>query len=335
MINVNLLFRSSKTGEHSIENVFSAIAACESGNGVCFEKSYLPCVSASPLSIVKNCLFARDLTGDIVHMTGAMNYAILAVRNSKTVLTIHDVESTMARGSGIKRVLLKLLWYELPLKHCDAITAVSDCTCDELKKYFPKVANDNIVVIPDPIDEMYYKAASRRQSVANPVPVFLQVGTRLNKNLFRVIEALRGVDCILDIIGPLDSEQVSKLEDARINYRNSVNVSNEEMVSHYVNCDCVLFFSTYEGFGMPVIEAQAIGKPVLTSDIHPIVDIAGDHLLFADPFDVEAMRAMIELFLEDAECVNVSIANGRENAERFRPSVIAEQYAKLYQELIE
>ena len=65
----------------------------------------------------------------------------------------------------------------------------------------------------------------------------------------------------------------------------------EEVVALYQSCDAVCFVSTYEGFGLPILKAQAVGRPVLTSDISPLREVAGEGALKVDPLDVAAIRS--------------------------------------------
>ena len=76
-------------------------------------------------------------------------------------------------------------------------------------------------------------------------------------------------------------------------------LSDAEVVRAYQECDLVLFASTYEGFGLPIVEAQAVGRPVITSDILSMPEVAGGAARLVDPFSVPAIRgAVLELIPE-------------------------------------
>lgn len=75
----------------------------------------------------------------------------------------------------------------------------------------------------------------------------LHIGTRPNKNLERVIEALEGIKCHLRIIGKLTSEQEKLLSEKKIKYSNGINLTDEEILNEYILCDIVSFPSLYEG----------------------------------------------------------------------------------------
>jgi glycosyltransferase involved in cell wall biosynthesis len=173
-----------------------------------------------------------------------------------------------------------------------------------------------------------FKHVPKSFNVENPR--ILQIGTRVNKNLERVVEALEGIKCELSIIGRLSSRQCELLIEKNLKYSNSFDLTREQLVQHYQNCDVVVFASTYEGFGLPIVEANAVGRPVVTSNLWSMPEIAGDAACLVDPFEVESIRAGVRRVLEDETYRNALVRTGLENAKRFQVKTIAEQYANLY-----
>ncbi len=165
-------------------------------------------------------------------------------------------------------------------------------------------------------------------------PVLLQVRAKVNKNIVRVAAALKGISCHLRIIGELSLDQREALEQNEIEYSNVSGISNEEIVAEYVNCDMVVFASTYEGFGMPIAEANAVGRPVVTSNIPPMAEVAGEAACLVDPLDVDSIRAGIVRVIEDRGFRETLVERGFANAKRFAPAKIAQQYTDLYEEMM-
>jgi glycosyltransferase involved in cell wall biosynthesis len=62
------------------------------------------------------------------------------------------------------------------------------------------------------------------------------------------------------------------------------------MRNEYLRADLVAFCSTFEGFGLPIIEAQAMRTPVVSSELSPMKEVAGDGAVLVDPFDVSKIR---------------------------------------------
>ena len=96
-------------------------------------------------------------------------------------------------------------------------------------------------------------------------------------------------------------------------------------------CDLVNFPSLYEGFGMPIIEGQAIGRPVLTSNISPTKEVAGNAAVLVNPTNTDSIREGYEILLEDAE---EYIVRGLENVKRFALSRISQDYFQIYKNLV-
>ena len=161
-------------------------------------------------------------------------------------------------------------------------------------------------------------------------PVFLIVGCAKNKNICRMLEAIKDIPCSLKIIGKPNEIQKKILKKYNIEYTSYTGLSNNEMVEQYNQCDVLLFASTYEGFGMPILEAQAVGRPVITSNISSMPEVAGTGAQYVDPYDVESIKYAVLMIIENAELREKIVRAGFENIKRFDPKKIALKYLKLY-----
>src|SRR5690606_6817480 len=166
-------------------------------------------------------------------------------------------------------------------------------------------------------------------------PLILLMGTKPNKNLERTLEALKGLNCKVLIVGSLTVEQSRLVEVYQIEYENKFNLSFEDIMECYSACDFVCFASTYEGFGMPIIEAQAVGRPVITSNIGAMEEVSAGSACQVNPYDVASIKEGILKVCEDEQYRNSLISKGLENIKRFQPEYIAQQYIELYKEIID
>ena len=102
-------------------------------------------------------------------------------------------------------------------------------------------------------------------------------------------------------------------------------VPDEDMPALYSGAELFLFATLYEGFGVPVIEAQRCGVPVVTSNVSSLPEIAGDGAVYADPYDVASMAEAMESILEDKPLAAEQVEKGYTNAERFSWQASAER----------
>jgi glycosyltransferase involved in cell wall biosynthesis len=137
----------------------------------------------------------------------------------------------------------------------------------------------------------------------------------------------------LNVIGKLTAVQQELLRRCGINYNNIPRATDIQVLDSYRTCDLVAFASTYEGFGLPILEAQATGRPVITSNLSSMPEAAGSAACFVDPLNVESIRAGILRVWHDAAYRQNLVEAGFENVKRFRPEAIAAKYAGLYEEL--
>jgi glycosyltransferase involved in cell wall biosynthesis len=266
---------------------------------------------------------------DVNHVTGDVHYIACFLKKNRTLLTIADCVM-LERLKGIKKFLLFFFWYWLPEKRSALISVISESTKRELLKYLHcnpgKIRVVHCCVSHD--FELFPRVFDAKK------PHILQVGTSETKNLLRVIESLEGIPCHLQIIGKLSGAQEATLKRFGIEFSTDANISDQQLVEMYKQCDMVIFASTYEGFGLPIIEANAVGRPVITGNILSMPEVAGNAACLVDPFDVESIRAGILRVIQDAAYREQLVRNGSKNVERFKPEVVAMQYVKLYEELL-
>jgi glycosyltransferase involved in cell wall biosynthesis len=320
--------RAPSPGGYSIERIFADVRSALPSEieSTVFRLRF---GGTSPLSIASNLLSASANEGQLNHITGAVHYLAMALDPQKTILTIHDC-GHLSHFSGIRYLALRKLWYEIPVNRSRVVTVVSSATADDLCSLVPGAAK-KIRVIHNPVGEGFQQVP-KQCDPANPV--ILQVGTRrANKNLERVTWALEGIPCTLDIVGPLDDNQRSELRRLGISFRNFVALEEHELVARYIESDVVIVASTFEGFGMPIIEAQAVGRPVITSDVAPLKDVAGPGACCVNPYSVTEIRNAIKRVIQDEGYRNELVGQGLDNVIRFSLKSITRQYLDTYLEV--
>lgn len=322
-----IFIRKKRPGANSIEEIFSSLIKYL-GHDV--ELLELPYADAGISAIVKNIYFAWKHRGDINHITGDVHYIALGT-GCRTLITIHDIQSIL-KGNWIARIIKKWLWFYIPLLIARKVSVISLFTKNELIRLCP-FAEKKISVVNNPINDLQITLSSGSRKRSSTKKTILHVGTKANKNLEGVLKAITNLPVRLIIIGAMTNEQEKLADSLSIEYENYYNLSYSSVIEQYTLADIVTFPSFYEGFGMPILEANLVGIPVLASDIEVLHEVAGNAAYFVNPYSVDEIRHGIIRVLDDNKLRGNLIANGKRNIKRFSPKNIAEQYKLLYNQL--
>lgn len=324
---VYYIFRKSKT--FSIERVFRSIVDEVHNFGIIPKQVVLPSMRDSGLGLMRNIVFVlriRFLNRKVLfHITGDNHYIALFLNPMRTILTIHD-NIKVHLYKGIKRKIAMFFWLELPIKRSIYLTSISEKTKDEIIE-LTNCNSSKIEVIYNPIDKRY-KFIPKIFNKAKPR--ILHIGTRPNKNLINLIGGLCGINCFLIIIGQVSKDLIILLHKNKIDFASYNNLSDSAILEMYQSCDIVSFITYYEGFGMPIIEGQSIGRVVICSATQPHMEIAGNGAIFVDPEEIEEINKAFIKIIENDKLRNSIIDEGCKNVARFTVSSIAKSYSTLY-----
>ena len=324
-----ILFIERKFWEFvSIEKVFRTVAENLSKDEYEIEFQQMPNGNHF-FDVIKNLIFFRKKKSDIYHITGHIHYIALILPADRTVLTIHDLGFLHTR-KGLRRIILKKLLLDLPVKKLKYITAVSEATKNEIVK-ITGCDEKKIQIIENPVQDVFFTGEEKPFNKFNPT--ILQIGTSINKNLANTIKALNGINCLFKIIGRLTKDTIALLIENKICYENDFDLEDDEIKTEYFEADIVVFCSKYEGFGLPIIEAQAMKKPVVTSCVSPLKEISGEAAFMANPDDYLHIREGILKIINDESYRKEIVEKGFKNVERFKPNKITKMYEKIYKDL--
>jgi glycosyltransferase involved in cell wall biosynthesis len=259
---------------------------------------------------------------DINHIIGDIHYLTYFLRRQKTILTVLDCYS-LNFSKGLKKRIYLLFWYLIPMYRAGTVITISKQELLSQTGY-----RKNIEVIYPCLSAEF---AHQLKVFNKAMPRILHIGTAPNKNLARHIQALAQIPCVLVIIGTLSQAELLLLQSFNVKYENYSNIASTDLFKEYVSVDMLLFASTYEGFGLPIIEAQAIGRVVITSNIASMPEVADGGAIFVDPYDIESIRQGILMAIHDDEMRASLIDKGLRNSQRFSLMNFSEQHDRLYQ----
>lgn len=330
LMHILLIYRHPSMG-FSIGKVFKTVER-ELRARADVETLYMPCAGYKPWHLWRNIRAARRAVKngnyDIVHITGAEHYLIpFLKRICRVVVTIHDLGFFTNHWPSIRAVWKYLLWIK-PLAGASHVTFISQKSRLEAER-FVKFRHEQSSVIMNSVDPMF---VPMHKDLDTQHPRILHIGTKPNKNLNNIIIALHSLPCHLRIIGDIDADIQTLLDVYGMEYSIACNITDEQICHEYAECDIVSFASLYEGFGMPIVEGQATGRVVVTSDISPMREVAGGGAVLVYPYSTESIRKGFEDALARKDEL---VAKGFENVSRFQVGTIVGQYVDVYKNLIQ
>jgi len=172
-------------------------------------------------------------------------------------------------------------------------------------------------------------------------PYLLHVGTlQPRKNLVRLVEAFNRIqDHRLSLVlggkrGWLATRIVQRVADLDLEDRVVFTdyVDESDLAALHSAAECFVFPSLYEGFGFPVLEAQACGTPVIASNRSSVPEVAGDGAILVDPESTAALASAIEQVLTSDQTRSDLITKGYSNLKRFAWRRCAEEMLVVLEE---
>ena len=244
---------------------------------------------------------------------------LIHIKGLKTVITVHDLGAEyLPKAHQLKQRLYLKLITKFQLKNASKLIAVSTATKIDLVKKIG-INPHKISIVHEGYNEKLFKPAKSDTQASSLMPYFIFVGTvQPRKNLERIIKAfalyLRG-EIKLVIVGSKGwlSDEIYKLP-KKLGIEDSVKflgyVSDGDLPKLYSQAQALVFPSLFEGFGLPILEAQACGCPVLTSKISSMPEVGGKGVVYVDPYSVDdIIRGMKEVSKNREKVVKAGFGN--------------------------
>jgi glycosyltransferase involved in cell wall biosynthesis len=325
------LYRNPQSG-FSIGRVFETIST-EVSKTCEVENVYMPCKNANPLAVLKNVLYAKKTIkkdkSAILHVTGDVHYLCWFLPSKNLIVTVHDIYNYESLTNVLKKILAYIIWI-LPLQRAKEVVFISESTKKQVLKHI-KLKAERMAVILNPLSPGFQKT---EKPFNTEKPIILHLGTGVQKNLGNLIPALNGINCHLRLIGRMKEEYKQLLENNNIDYSCGSNLTDKEIIEEYKNCDIVNLISEHEGFGMPIIEGQASNKPIITSNLPPMNEVAGKDACVVNPLDTREINNAYMRLITDENYREHVRKKGYENSKRFCVEEIAKKYISVYNHVL-
>jgi glycosyltransferase involved in cell wall biosynthesis len=228
------------------------------------------------------------------------------------------------------------------------VVTVSSFSKKDIVKFY-KINPDKIKIIYEgtprmpEVEEKFIKKTLAKFKIDRPY--FLYIGNwRPRKNLeglisaFKIFRKKTGLNWLLVIGGIKDQRFLNLKKEALDNQLGEEviltdTLSHEEVSVLYKKAEALTFPSFYEGFGLPLLEAQSLGIPVLTSDTSSMPEVAGNAALYVNPYNIEDIAQGMEKLAKDKTLRQNLIREGFENIKRFSWEKSAQQFLDLFHSL--
>lgn len=348
-VDVSRAFRSNKTGiEWYAYHLMHALHALDASNEYRFYTDREPPRGIDPSLQSKIIVLKWPLT--FLWTQGRLSLEMLLrpvdvliipasampiIHPRKTAVVMHDVGFLQYPCSKSGFELCYLKWSsQFAIRHAWRLLCVSEWTKQEIIDRY-RVLGDTIRVVPNGIDSEYYhtigsdEAKQTLQRFGIRQPFFLSVG-RLDprKNYTVLIQAFSQFwkehpSYSLIIAGPegyAARETLKKLREAQssgVCVKHLSWISENDKRALLSSCEAYVFPSLYEGFGIPLLEAQSCGVPVLASAIPSLIEVSGGAALFFDPKSVQELTQAMRDSATNKENRLERKQKGLENARRF------------------
>jgi glycosyltransferase involved in cell wall biosynthesis len=276
---------------------------------------------------------------DLWHVTYQGTNYFPQASKKKILFTVHDLNFLHDEKKSAAKQARYLASLQRKLNRADAITTISYFTRKELEQHVDLKGKEPVVIYN----------GSNFDSSLNPSapsaipgqPFIFTIGTIVDKKNFHVLPGLLiNNNYVLVIAGIVQS---SDYRDKIIEYAKKLGVLNRIIFTGPVseaeknwylqNCIAFAFPSLAEGFGLPVIEAMACGKPVLLSGYTSLPEVGGTLAYYFSNFEPGHMSLLLQQAVEDFRQPQKAVET-KTWAARFNWDNAAQQYLKLYEELV-
>lgn len=254
------------------------------------------------------------------------------------IVCIHDLHTRVVPDS-YGRLFRLAHQVVLPLigRNASRIATVSEQSRSHLIGHGITRANKTFVTYNGSDHALRWSAAASRLSLPGTRPFVLCLGRspkyKNTELMWRLAPALESMGVDVAVAGDLDRASLASYGPTPRNVRLLGRISDDDFAAALSRALCLMFPSRIEGFGLPAVEAMALGCPLIASSAPCLPEVCGEAALFAGPDDAGAWLRAVHRLLHEPDLRTELIARGLRRAKTFSWRRIAETYLELMAEL--
>lgn len=269
-------------------------------------------------------------------------YRTSSSKNAVNLTTVHDFTYEYFR-TGIPRIIHQFQKGQA-IKNSKKIICVSQNTKADLMKFFPSISPENIRVIYNGVDLVYRPLGKDETQLQRICPFsskeyVLYVGDRRSsyKNFNLAVNACKLTNRPLVIVGggPLSEKENQVLFNTigKNKFKILLGINNEQLNLIYNHAFCLMYPSLYEGFGIPILEAQRAGCPVISTNKSSIPEVAGQGAILLEDVTEFQIADAVKLLENNSIFTDDLIQKGHQNAGQFSWDKCYQQTKQLYKDV--
>lgn len=290
----------------------------------------------------------ESFIGDI-DLFHSPSFQVPPSKNAARIFTIYDLialtHPQLAIPSAVRHFTPRIRHYA---KRADLIVAISQATARDVIKYLNVPDEKVVTVYPGTtsliraddekihdlkkifgIENDYFLYVSRLDPRKNLTRLFLAFErSGLSKDFEFVVAGPEGWH-MEEMLRTWDTVKC-KNRIRRVDY-----VKDEDLAALYSGATFFVYPSLVEGFGLPILEAMSVGCPVLTSDVSSMPEVAGDAVLYCDPYDIESISEGLLRLASDSELRKNLSEAGSERIKLFTWEKMADNMIGIYNQVYE
>ncbi|GAK51728.1 mannosyltransferase B [Candidatus Moduliflexus flocculans] len=279
-------------------------------------------------------------------------YTMPIIRNYKTIVTLHDITFEVhPEWYSWKGRVATRPFARYAACHADVILTDSNSSKQDILRYY-HVADSKVTVIPLGVETRFARIEDRERKeairakyhVTWPQMVLYVGSIHTRRNIESLIRAFQHVcrtnqDVCLMLVGKreypyLDLPRLIDETGLREHIVCPGYVADDDLPILYNIADVFVYPSSYEGFGLPPLEAMACGTPVMTCNNTSLPEVVGDAAIFVDPLNIAEMADAMRLLLNDGSLRQNLSEKGIRRASAFSWKRTAQETLAVYQRLM-